>query len=113
MKNHCLAKSIADAGWYSLKWKIRYKSQFQGKHFLECGRRDPTTKACDCGHMQHLTLGDRSWVCDACGVTHDRDLHAAKNIVFFALKKLAIVGPSTITDADQSVSDHEERIRSA
>ena len=28
-----------------------------------------------------LTLRDRTWVCPVCGCVHDRDIHAAENIL--------------------------------
>ena len=43
----------------------------------------PTTKTCThCGHKQTLSLYDRTFVCDECGFTTDRDVHAAKNMVW-------------------------------
>ena len=113
VKNHCLAKSIHDAAWYSLKHKVKYKSAWQGKYFLECDKKDPTTKLCSCGHKQELSLGDRSWICEKCNAEHDRDVHAAENIKLFALAKfkkaqcpaLSLVSPLTSTDVDVSVSD--------
>ncbi len=46
------------------------------------GRFEPTSKICsECGAInQDLTLSDRTWVCKNCGVVHDRDVNAAKNI---------------------------------
>lgn len=103
MKNHCLAKAIQDVGWYGVKTKTRYKSKNLGKHFFECNPRDPTSKMCFCGHKQELTLGDRSWICEQCHVLHDRDIHAANMIKFFALKKAHVMCPYMTTDADVSV----------
>ena len=42
----------------------------------------PSSKLCDCGykHVQ-LALSEREWVCPHCGLVHDRDVHAAKNIL--------------------------------
>ena len=37
---------------------------------------------CDCGYKNvKLTLRDRTWVCPVCGCVHDRDIHAAENIL--------------------------------
>ena len=42
----------------------------------------PSSKLCDCGYKnEKLTLDDREWVCPECGQVHDRDVHAARNIL--------------------------------
>ena len=42
----------------------------------------PSSKLCDCGYKNTaLTLNDRVWTCPRCGQFHDRDVHAAKNIL--------------------------------
>jgi transposase len=44
----------------------------------------PTTKLCtECGPTADLTVNDRMFVCPVCGHTEDRDIHAAKNMVWF------------------------------
>lgn len=44
----------------------------------------PTTKLCrDCGCKVGMTLKDRVFVCPECGVTQDRDIHAAENMLWF------------------------------
>lgn len=41
-----------------------------------------SSKLCDCGYKNiNLTLSDRTWVCPVCGQIHDRDIHAAENIL--------------------------------
>ena len=44
----------------------------------------PTTKLCrDCGHIHSdIKLWDREFVCPVCGVSYDRDIHAAENMVW-------------------------------
>ena len=42
----------------------------------------PSSKLCDCGYKNTaLTLNDREWTCPVCGRHHDRDVHAAQNIL--------------------------------
>ena len=42
----------------------------------------PSSKMCDCGYKhEQLALSEREWVCPQCGQVHDRDVHAAKNIL--------------------------------
>lgn len=45
----------------------------------------PTSRFCpECGHVhKDLRLWDRTFVCPSCGSTSDRDVHAAKNMVWF------------------------------
>jgi len=47
------------------------------------GRRwYPSSKTCSgCGTVNHgLTLSERRWTCD-CGLQHDRDVNAARNLL--------------------------------
>lgn len=85
-KNRRLARAIGDAGWSELVRQCKYKCLWSGKHFVQIGRFDPSSKLCTCGRLNHtLKLGDREWVCSRCGVVHDRDELAADNIRRFAL----------------------------
>jgi putative transposase len=55
-----------------------------GKEFRRIGQWTPTTSICaDCGHKleKKLLLSERNWVCPECGIEHDRDVNAARNIL--------------------------------
>ena len=82
MKNHCLAKSIADVSLSELVRMIKYKAEWYGRTVLQVDRWFPSSKTChECSYVkQDLTLDDREWVCPRCNVKHDRDLNAARNI---------------------------------
>ena len=82
MRNHCLAKSIGDAGWGSFTTMLKYKTEQAGKGYIEVNRFFPSSKACSCClHVQSsMPLNIRSWRCDKCGTSHDRDINAAQNI---------------------------------
>jgi len=88
LKNHCLAKSISDVAWFELKRQLVYKSEWYGNNLLFIGRFEPSSKTCSsCGTInKELKLSDREWVCQCCGVKHDRDINAANNIKNFGLR---------------------------
>src|SRR5205085_6035324 len=88
MKNHCLARSIADASWGEFLRQLSYKCVWYGKNLLQAGRFDPTSQLChNCGWQnRELTLEDRCWICKVCLAVHDRDINAARNIIGFAFK---------------------------
>ena len=88
MKNHCLAKAIADASWGEFVRQMEYKCRWYGKNLIRIGTFEPSSKMCLCGAVnQSLTLAVREWTCQSCQRVNDRDLTAAINIKNFALNK--------------------------
>lgn len=87
IKNHRLAQAIADSAWGMFDAFLTYKCVWRGKHHLHIGRFEPSSKTCSCCGAIYtgLTLKVRQWTCAACGVTHDRDVNAARNIRNFAV----------------------------
>ncbi len=77
-----LAKSVHDAGWSAFVAMLEYKARLYGREFRRIGRFEPTSQVCSsCGVRDGpKPLHVREWTCGACGVTHDRDINAAKNI---------------------------------
>lgn len=82
VRNHRLAKSISDSCWRTFYEFCAYKAEEAGRRIIRIPRFEPSSKMCSaCGAInQGLKLSDRQWVCQSCGVLHDRDHNAAKNI---------------------------------
>jgi putative transposase len=78
-----MAKSVLDAGWGMLKTQLQYKGQQAGRSVIIVNERDSTRTCSDCKALTGPTGLDmlvvRTWVCHACGVTHDRDVNSARN----------------------------------
>ena len=81
LKNHKLAKSIADVSFYEFVRQLTYKSEWYGRELIKVDRWYPSSKTCYyCGWVnENLALNDREWNC-VCGKHLDRDLNAAMNI---------------------------------
>ena len=99
MKNHKLSKSIGDASWSEFKRQLKYKCNWNFKHFIEIDRWFPSSKMCsECGIVNtELTLEDRVWTC-ICGKEHNRDLNAAINILKEGLNTLGHRGINACGD---------------
>ncbi len=82
MANHRLARSIQELSLHRFRAMLEYKAAWKGRDLVVIDRWFPSSKLCgDCGEKNdRLALSDREWVCTACGVVHDRDLNAARNI---------------------------------
>lgn len=82
LKNRNLSKSISDAGWYSFIQMLKYKAEWRGRQIETVDRFFPSSKTCsECKSVNsELKLSDREWVCQSCGVLHDRDLNASLNL---------------------------------
>jgi putative transposase len=81
-----MAKSVLDAGWGMLRTQLLYKSQQAGRCVRIINEKNTTRTCSSCkaltGPAGLDMLDVRSWICVSCGVTHDRDVNAARNILF-------------------------------
>jgi putative transposase len=83
VRNRHLARVISECGWGEFRRQLAYKCQRYGRALVVIGRFYPSSKTCSaCGHLlAELSLNTRTWQCPSCGIRHDRDINAAKNIL--------------------------------
>ena len=92
VKNHHLAKSISDVSWYELTRQLEYKSKWNGREYVRIATFYASSQLCfACGYQNTDTkdLSVREWICPNCGIKHDRDINAAKNILAEGLRQIA------------------------
>ncbi len=111
VKNHNLARHIADAAFGEIFRELEYKAEWYGRTYLPLDRFFPSSKLCSsCGHLlDELPLSVREWDCPACGAHHDRDINAAINIKRAGQYLLKTTG----WDARKVTPTRDERRRSA
>ena len=88
VSKRAMNRSILRSGWSGFVDKLSYKAQWYGRTFVQVDRFYPSSRLChDCGDKYAgLRLSEREWVCESCGVSHDRDVNAALNILGEALR---------------------------
>lgn len=77
-----LNRALADAALAHVRRMLDYKCRWYGSELVAADRYFPSSKTCSaCGRRKsNLTLADRVFECDGCGVSIDRDLNAAINL---------------------------------
>ncbi len=92
VRNHNLAKAISDCGWGMFCTMLKYKAENEGKTYIEVDRFFPSSKTCHVclNQVDNLPLDIRTWTCEHCQTTHDRDINASINIRNEALRILSL-----------------------
>lgn len=82
VKNHHLARSISDMGFFEFRRKLEYKAEQRGGLVVVADRFFASSKICSvCKYkMEVLSLSVRKWSCPSYGNIHDRNVNAAKNL---------------------------------
>jgi putative transposase len=98
LKNRRLARAIAEVGFYEFRRQLEYKCRWYGAQFITTPRTYPSSKKCSsCGcKKKSLSLSEREYDCEQCGLRIDRDLNAALNLVTVSL-------PETLTACGEDV----------
>ena len=84
LKNHSLSKSIQDVSWHDFCQQLEYKCLWHDKKFVKISTYFASSQTCsNCGfkNLNIKNLNVREYDCPMCGIHHDRDINAAKNIL--------------------------------
>ncbi len=110
IKNHKLAQALSDVGLGTFYNLLQYKASWNDKTIVKIDRFFPSSKMCsECNWInQELTLKDRKWTCLCCGVVHDRDVNASKNILLQGLNILSGLGTNSDIKQKQAESSSIE-----
>jgi putative transposase len=97
VKNRKLARVVCDAGFGEIRRQLAYKTQWNGGRLEVADRWFPSSKTCSgCQAVKpKLPLRVRTYICQSCGLTLDRDENAALNLAALVKRHVAGSGPET------------------
>ena len=108
VKNHCLARSINDAGWYQFRKWLEYFGVKFGRATVAVNPAYTSQVCSNCGAIVKKSLSMRTHVCE-CGLVMDRDRNAAVNILKLALSTVGHTGtwvldPNALGDSTSTLA---------
>jgi putative transposase len=95
VRNHCLAKSISDAGWYQFRVWLEYFGKVFGRITIAVNPAYTSQKCSSCGTVVKKSLSTRTHICQ-CGCRLDRDHNAGINILNLGLGTVGHTGTSAL-----------------
>jgi putative transposase len=97
IRNRRPARTLSDAGFGEIRRRLTYKTTWNGGRLLVASRWFPSSKTCSsCQAVKaKLPLRVRTYVCEKCGLTMDRDHNAARNLASLVKQTVAGSGPET------------------
>ena len=108
IRNRRLARAIADSGMGRVRRLLGYKTMWAGGRLLEATTFYPSSKTCSgCGMAKAtLSLNERVYRCEACGLELDRDVNAARNLAALVeMIELVVAGSGSETLQNACVRD--------
>jgi putative transposase len=98
-------RAVSDQGFGELRRQLTYKADTAGVTLLVAPRFFPSSKTCArCGVVRpKLLLAERTFTCEACGHTADRDVNAACNLAAWGERELGMAEDVTCQDGDRDL----------
>ena len=81
MKNHHLARSIGEESWGNFINYLQYKAESAGCVAVGVNPKDTSKTCSECGNVQDMPLSERTFYCQKCEMSKDRDINASINIL--------------------------------
>lgn len=90
LKNHKLAKALADAALSKFLTMLDYKAKRRGIPIVKAPQFFASSQTCSsCGtKKKELNLSERTYQCSSCGLEIDRDVNAAINLRHVAVSAM-------------------------
>lgn len=92
-QNQYIANALSDAAMSQVLTMLAYKAKWYERELVTADQWFASTQICnDCGY-QNTALKDslpKEWTCPNCGIRHDIDINAAKNLLDYALRQKEI-----------------------
>lgn len=91
LRNRKLSRAVSDMGFFEFRRQLEYKARLYAAELIVIDRWFPSSKTCSsCQSVKaSLALAERTFKCENCGYTIDRDLNSAINIRAAGLAVLA------------------------
>jgi putative transposase len=105
VKNHCLAKSISDAGWYQYTQWLDYYGKVWDKAVVAVSPNYTSQDCSNCGHRVKKSLSTRTHSCPSCKIEICRDQNAALNILHKGLNILGVEWNKNGTSGQEGSSE--------
>src|SRR5579884_4268059 len=86
LRNRRLARSLTDQAFGTVRQQLGYQTAWRGGRLIVADRFLPSSKTCSaCGTVKaKLSLAERVYRCEGCGLVIDRDVNAARNLLMLA-----------------------------
>ena len=85
VKNRRYAKSISESSWGNFTQMLQYKAESAGCVAVAVNPQYTTMTCSNCRNVQKVSISQRTFICEKCGMKKDRDINASINILDRAL----------------------------
>jgi putative transposase len=112
LQNHKLAGAVSDCGFYEFRRQLEYKTAWYGSALHVVDQWFPSSQLCsNCGEKQSMPLKIRQYDCSKCGLSLDRDLNAARNILnYVRIAQPCQPGDGSVLPCSKPGIEHQIRL---